>query len=114
MNYSTKKYLLVERKDHSVIEFGKREKIDYIIWSIYRELYKNSYPSVDFDVLFMKAKRNQWNQKDINYSEYSIEEKIFNEIVDRITNKFKLKKHQKEMIHRSVLLGCSPKFLKKD
>ncbi len=114
MNYSIKKIILIERKDHIIVEFKKGKKLDYIIWSIYRELYKNSYPSVDFDILYMKAKRNDWNQKDIKYLDYSIKEELFNEIVEKITNKFKLNKHEKELIYRSVLLGCSPKFFKKD
>jgi hypothetical protein len=114
MNYSIKKIILIERKDHIVIEFKKGQKLEYIMWSIYRELYKNSYPSVDFDILFMKAKRNQFNQKDINYLDYSIKEELFNEITEKIFKKFKLKKHEKETVSRSVLLGCSPRFLKKD
>ena len=114
MNYSIKKIIIIERKDHIIKEFKRSEKLEYIMWSIYRELYKNSYPSVDFDILFMKAKRNRFNEKDINYLDYSIKEELFTKIVEKITNKFKLQKYEKEMVSRSVLLGCSPRFLKKD
>jgi len=112
MKFSLKKVLIIERKDCTIKEFRKGDKLEYIMWSIYRELYKKSYPSADFDILFMKAKRNKFNQKDINYLDYSIKEELFNEILQNMTNKFKLKKYEKELISRSVLLGCSPKFIK--
>ena len=108
MNFALKKVLIIEKNDYPVKEFFKKDKIDFIIWEIYRELYKNSTPSADFDLLYMTAKRNNQNQKVIDYMSYYISQKNFENIVDNILKKYRLRKRNKNIVKTSIYLGCSP------
>lgn len=110
MKFSLKKVLVIEKKNHPIKEFLKREKVDYIIWSIYRKLYEKSIPSADFDLLFLKAKQNSKGQKEITYNNFKINDKIAEMIIDKEMSRFKLSKLEKEQIKSSVYLGCSPIF----
>jgi hypothetical protein len=108
MNFTLKKVLILEKKDHPVKEFLKKDKIDFIVWEIYRELYQNSTPNADFDLLYMTAKRNGQNQKDINYMSYYISQEKFENIMDNVLKKYRLSKRNKNVVKASIYLGCSP------
>jgi hypothetical protein len=112
MKFSLKKVLVIEKKNHPIKEFLKKEKVDYIIWSIYRKLYENSVPSADFDLLFLKAKQNSNGQKEILYNNFKIKDEIAEMIIDKELSKFKLLEFEKRQIKTSVYLGCSPVFAK--
>lgn len=111
MKFSLKKVLVIERKNHTIKEFSKREKVDYITWSIYRKLYENSVPSADFDLLFLKAKQNSRGQKEIEYNNFKIKDEIAHMIINKEISRFKISEFEKKQIKTSVYLGCSPVFI---
>ncbi len=92
----------------------KETKEQKIIWQIYRELYKASTPSADFDELVNSAEKNKKGQKIIPFNDYEISEKDYNEIIDRNIKGKKLTKLGQQMIKNTIALGCSPKFKKEE
>jgi len=92
----------------------KETKEQKIIWQIYRELYKASTPSADFDELVNSAEKNKKGQKIIPFNDYEISEKDYNEIIDRNIKGKKLTKLSQQMIRNTVALGCSPRFKRKE
>jgi len=83
------------------------EKLWNICMEIYREAYKKSEPSADFDKLIKsgEAKQPQFFMK------YYIPEKILTEIIDKHTKG--LSKYDKHRVETAILLGCSPTSVKK-
>ena len=88
----------------------KLNKSDQIIWDIYRELYKNSTPSADFDELVNAAEKNSGGQKVIPFNDYEISEEDFNRIIEEQLKGKRLTKWAKQMVRNTILLGCSPRF----
>jgi|LakMenEpi03Aug12_release.lakeMendotaPanAssembly.Ray.scaffolds.fasta_scaffold1673646_1 hypothetical protein len=88
----------------------KLNKTDQIIWDIYRELYKNSTPSVDFDELVNAAEENSEGQKVIPFNDYEISEEEFNRIIEEQLKGKRLTKLTKQRIRNTCILGCSPRF----
>jgi hypothetical protein len=85
-------------------------KEQQIVWDIYRELYKEATPKADFDKLVEEAPTNSEGQKDIQFMDYEISERVFNEILDKHLKVRRLTKLKQQMIRNTVTLGCSPKF----
>ena len=90
------------------------KKEEALIWDIYRELYKESTPSADFDKLVEEAAANSRGEKDIGFMNYEIAQNTFNEILDKHLKGRRLTKLKQTMIRNTVLLGCSPKFKKEE
>lgn len=90
----------------------KESKEQKIIWQIYRELYRASTPSADFDLLVENAEINKLGQKVILFNDYEISLEDYNEIVERNLKGQRLTKLKKQAIRNSCMLGCSPKFKK--
>ena len=88
----------------------KLNKTDQIIWSIYRELYKNAEPSADFDELYDSAKINSEGQREIPFMEYTISEEDFDRIVEEHFKGKRLTKLKKNSIRMHLYLGVTPKF----
>jgi hypothetical protein len=89
------------------------KKEEQLMLECYRQLFKASTPSADFDNLVENATLNQFGQKEIPFMDYEIDEDEFIQIVDSILKKSRISSWRKESIKRSVLLGCSPKFKQK-
>ena len=89
------------------------KKEEQLMLECYRQLFKASTPSADFDNLVENATLNQFGQKEIPFMDYEIDEDEFIQIVDSILKKSRISSWRKELIKRSVLLGCSPKFKQK-
>jgi hypothetical protein len=87
-------------------------KEQQIIWDIYKDLYKESTPSADFDKLVEEAPINSMGEKDIGFMNHAISESKFDEILDRHLKGRRITKLKQLMIRNTVLLGCSPKFKK--
>lgn len=85
-------------------------KVDKIIYNIYRELYKHASPPADFDKLVEYAQLNEFGQKEIPFNDYLIKESAANDIIDKELSKHRLYSYQKRAIKGAVYLGCSPKF----
>jgi hypothetical protein len=89
-------------------------KEQQIIWDIYKDLYKESTPSADFDKLVEEAPINSMGEKDIGFMNHVISESKFDEILDRHLKGHRITKLKQLMIRNTVLLGCSPKFKKEE
>jgi hypothetical protein len=85
------------------------KKQEKIILDIYRELYKYSTPSADFDKLIENAIINEYGQKVIYFNDYEILDKDFDSILNKHLKKNRLSKLQQNMIRTTVILGCSPR-----
>ena len=82
------------------------KELDKILTDIYRELYINSEPHGDWDVLVESDEENF-------FMNYTIDENIYNDIVEKHLNNKKLSQYEKLKIRNTVTLGCSPCFTKK-
>jgi hypothetical protein len=87
-------------------------KEQQIIWDIYRDLYKASSPSADFDKLVEEAPTDDSGRKYIAFMDYQIEESLFNEILDKHLKGRRITKIKQRMFRNTILMGCSPKFKK--
>jgi hypothetical protein len=79
-----------------------------IISDIYRQLYKESEPSVDFDSLVEKATINERGQNSIPFDSYFLAQERQDQITEDHLKGKKLTKIKKQMIKNTILLGCSP------
>lgn len=84
-----------------------------IIMDIYRELYINATPSVDFDEL-MAASPVIDGVKQIPYMDYEIEDRVMDAIIEKHLKKNKVKKHLYASYRFEVYLGCSPQSKRED
>ena len=80
------------------------KKEESIILDIYRELYKESTPTGDFDKLISSEK------KDVFFMDYEIPEDTFFKILEGHLKGKRITKLKKQAIRNTILLGCSPKF----
>ena len=98
----------------------KLSKKGKIIWDIYRELYRNATPSIDFDELVRISKvqrdANGVERTMIPYEDYTLSDDIYNMIVER-----HIEKHRKELTEPDIMgikfeayLGCGPTSIYKD
>jgi len=88
--------------------------IDKAMMHCYRELYANATPPASFDELLKNASINERGQKVIPYNDYEIEEEKFDEIIEDTIKVYKIKhKILKTSFRNTMLLGCSPKFIRK-
>jgi hypothetical protein len=79
----------------------------------YTELYKQSTPSANFQELMDNATINETGQKEIPFLNYEIEEEVCDRIIGSIIKKYKFKDWEAKGFRASIILGCSPKFIKK-
>lgn len=88
----------------------KKDKITEALWDCYRELFANSTPKGDFDLLVENATTNELGQKEIPFDNYEIDEKQFQEIIESSIKKHKVPKHLHQQFSVAIHLGCSPRF----
>ena len=91
----------------------KDKNIDEAIMDCYRELYANATPPASFDELLKNATTYGQGQKVIPYNDYEIEEDLFEKIVKDTIKHYKIKKYIRVPFRNTILLGCSPKFIRK-
>lgn len=89
---------------------GKIKDYSEIITECYRALYAASTPSANFDELVANAPIDDYGRKYIDYLAYEISEDKFDEIVDEIALKHRLKLYEKKSLQVTLCLGVSPKF----
>jgi hypothetical protein len=93
---------------------SKTEKqLAKIVMDCYREMFKQSTPSADFDELLDKAELNEFGQKVIDFMSYELEEEKFEEILTSTIKSNKLNEYDAKRVSVNVYLGCSPKTKKK-
>jgi hypothetical protein len=75
----------------------------------YRELYKESTPSADFDELVNNAPINDEGQKMIDFNAYEIDFDKYNEIVEKYIKKIKLTPYEERGFRFEMFLGSGPR-----
>jgi hypothetical protein len=94
----------------------KKKKLTEIAFDIYRELYANSEPKADFDLLLESAEIMPDGRKNIHYENYEIDGELMDDIVERHLKENKLKPNERQAIKLEIYLGVSPmtKRIKED
>lgn len=96
----------------------KLTKVGKTIWDIYRDLYKQSEPSADFDELYRTAPKVKDSlgveRTMIPYNDFYLDDSAYNSIVDRHINRNKWKLSDSELMSVRVeaYLGCGPTSVK--
>lgn len=91
---------------------GKRKEVLMdAIFDCFRNMYKASTPSGDFDELMANAPINERGQKDIPFMDYEISSQEYDKILDMFLNDKKLKMTtlERKAFSQAIHLGCSPK-----
>ena len=92
----------------------KKKSLKNIVFDIYRELYENSEPKADFDILVENAEIMSDGRKYIPYNDYEIDGDLMDEIINKHMIRNRLNKFDKQAIRIEILLGYSPKKKKKN
>jgi hypothetical protein len=88
----------------------RSKKLGKAIFECMTRLYSDSKPSADFNQLLENAEINELGQKVINYDDYEIDSKKFEQIVSDVISDFKIKsKYDISILKFNVYLGASPK-----
>jgi len=80
-----------------------------ILHEIYRELFKASTPSGDWDELLKNATINERGEKEIPFMDYEINADEMDRIFNDIMKKYKIRKYRISQFRFEIYLGCSPK-----
>ena len=68
----------------------KQNRDEKILWEIYRELFKQSEPSGDFDLLVENAEIDEQGKKHIPYNDYVIDLKQMDGIIETVLRKYRI------------------------
>lgn len=91
--------------------YDRQRKLEVrAIQIIYTKLYKNAYPSTDFDMLVRNAIVNKEGKKVIKSKAYTITEEKFNKIVDQELDWGNFSNLSKQIIKQTIIEGCCPKI----
>lgn len=83
-------------------------KFAKIILEVYRELYKQAEPSVNFDAIWRLMEDKPF------YEYFYLSQEKQDKIIEGICSKYKLSRTDKRCIKTSVLLGAAPSSVKND
>jgi hypothetical protein len=86
----------------------KKKKLTEIAFDIYRELYANSEPKADFDLLLEYAEIMPDGRKNIHYENYEIDGELMDDIVERHLKENKLNPNERQAIKLEIYIGASP------
>ena len=86
------------------------KKLWEICREIYRQMYKEAEPSLDFD----KAIEEGITAKDNWFMNYYLSQKRQKEIYDEVCEKYKVKEDERSKISVEIWLGSSPNCSKKN
>ena len=86
----------------------KKKKLSEIAFDIYRELYANSEPKADFDLLLESAEIMLDGRKNIHYENYEIDGELMDDIVEKHLKENKLNPNERQAIKLEIYLGASP------
>jgi len=88
-----------------------KEKATKIILEIYQELYENSTPKGDF----AKMMETGETEREDFFLDYFLEEEKQLEIIENVLKKHKItKEYVKHKFRKEILLGCSPRSVRRD
>lgn len=80
-----------------------------IIFEMYRRIYRESDPPLDFDAFIESkdVKKDEW------FREHYLDENRMIEIIEEVLNENKVKgKRVRQSFRFTILLGCSPRSVK--
>lgn len=77
----------------------------------YEEMFQASTPKVSFYELLKKAETNEQGQKVIPFMDHGIEHKVFDKILEKYMKQV-TPKWKRQAFETSIILGCSPRFIK--
>ena len=80
-----------------------------IIHEIYRDMFKASTPSGDWDELLENATINERGEKEIPFMDYEIDKDEMENIFNKAMKKYRIPKYRIYQFKFTVYLGCSPK-----
>jgi hypothetical protein len=80
-----------------------------IIHEIYRDMFKASTPSGDWDELLKNATINERGEKEIPFMDYEIDKDEMENIFNKAMKKYRIPKYRVSQFKFAVYLGCSPK-----
>lgn len=80
-----------------------------IIHEIYRDMFKASTPSGDWDELLENATINERGEKEIPFMDYEIDKDEMENIFNKAMKKYRIPKYRICQFKFTVYLGCSPK-----
>lgn len=89
-------------------KISNRKKIAELVWECYRELYRESTPSADFDSLVENAPTNDRGERVIDYMAYYLPFEKYNEIQEKYLNMISDKSIYKTSFRFEISLGCGP------
>lgn len=89
-------------------KISNRKKIADLVWECYRELYRESTPSADFDSLVENAPTNDRGEKEVDYMAYYLSQEKYTEIVAKYLDMISDKSYYKSGFRFEMALGCSP------
>jgi hypothetical protein len=90
-----------------------RKKDEEIFFEMYRQAFKKSTPSADFDKLLENATINKRGEKEIPFMDYECEHEVLEDIFNETLKKFKVPKYRHDSFKISYWLGPIPKTKKK-
>ena len=91
--------------------YDRQRKLEVrAIQIIYTKLYKNAYPSTDYDMLVKNAIINKDGKKVIKNGAYTISKEKFNKIVDQELDWGNFSNLSKQIIKQTIIEGCCPKI----
>lgn len=82
---------------------NRDKKIKQMMFECFRELYKNSTPTANFDDLPYMDKTSTF------YNDYEIEEDKLEEIIENVMDKYNLPQNTRKQFRPTIYLGPSPK-----
>lgn len=89
------------------------EKLKQAVLDCYQEMYANATPKADFKKLMETCPKNERGQIDIPFMNYGIEEKKYDQILNKFLTdkKLKMTKREQDDFKVTINLGCSPKII---
>ena len=85
-----------------------KTKEDKLLMDCFRELFRESTPSGDFDELVANATLNERGQKVIPFDDYEIDDDLFHSIVDKYSNQVN-PRWKRYGFRNQLFLGPSPR-----
>lgn len=89
---------------------NKKQKMNKILWNIYRDVYACSNPSISFDTLYRQSRLDDKGNKIIPCNEYEIEGELLDDIVKYHLLQYGIDNKMKTEIMLQVYLGYIPKI----
>lgn len=92
----------------------RMKRLQQLIEDCYRELYRESEPSANFDELIEKAPLDEMGRKIIDYENYYLADEKFKEIAEKYKSKMKMNRYEENSFNLAIYLGATPTSTKQN